>query len=206
MSYMGLMGSCGVRRTLGVAVFVAATALVLPASAPGPATAAQTAAAPEDPIYLVTLDGPGTAGNRGPVPVWIQRSTMLRAQADLLEGVDARPVYQWTSALDGFAAHLNSAQVEVLRQDPRVVQVERNAVRPLAGSPGAGAGLPGPHPVRGGAGTVVGMVDSGIWPDSSLFASVPGLGRAPRGFHGQCAAADDWDGDECNRKIGRAHV
>ena len=57
---------------------------------------------------------------------------------------------------------------------------------PLAGVPGAGAGLGRPQPARGGAGVVVGLVDTGIWPESSLFAEVPGLGRGPRGFHGVC--------------------
>src|SRR5262245_21641743 len=140
MSCMGRTGSCGVRRSLGLAVAVAVAALVLPVLALlATPTSASTAASPtEDPVYLVTLEGPGTAGDRGPVPAWIKRSTMLQAQAEVLESVDAQPVYQWTTALDGFAARLNTAQAEVLRQDPRVVQVERNAVRPLAGSPGAG--------------------------------------------------------------------
>jgi hypothetical protein len=200
---MGRMSSCGVRRTLGLAAAAAVTALVLPVLPllSAPTSASTASASDDDPIYLVTLDGPGTAGDRSAVPAWIQRSTMLRAQADLLETVDAQPVYQWTTALDGFAARLSPAQAEMLRHDSRVVQVERNAVRPLAGSPGAGAGVPGRQAKRGGAGTVVGMVDSGIWPDSSLFASVPGLGRAPRGFHGECSPAEDWDGDDCNSKL-----
>jgi minor extracellular serine protease Vpr len=205
MRYMGRMGSCGVRRRARNRVLTGALAGMLGAAALAttitPAASGATAAPPDDPIYLVTLDGPGTAGNRGPVPVWMQRATMLRTQSDLLDGVDAEAVYQWTTALDGFAARLNAGQVEVLRRDPRVVQVERNSVRPLAGSPGAGAGLPGAHAVRGGAGTVVGLVDTGIWPDSSLFASVPGLGRAPRGFHGACSVAEDWGGEDCNRKL-----
>ena len=88
-------------------------------------------------------------------------------------GVEA-PLYQWTSALNGFAAELTPGQAETLRGDERVVLVEKNAVRPLAGAPGAGAGLGGTHPRRGGAGQVIGLVDTGIWPDSSLFARSPG--------------------------------
>ena len=69
------------------------------------------------------------------------------------------------------------------------------------GCPGAGAGLGRPQPARGGAGVVVGLVDTGIWPESSLFAEVPGLGRGPRGFRGVCVEGGGWHADDCNRKL-----
>ena len=36
---------------------------------------------------------------------------------------------------------------------------------------------------------VVGFVDSGLGPESSLFADVPGLGSEPHGFRGECTTA-----------------
>ena len=52
-----------------------------------------------------------------------------------------------------------------------------------------------------GAGVVIGVVDTGISPESPAFADVPGLGRDPRRFAGACADGEGWSSDECTRKI-----
>ena len=59
-------------------------------------------------------------------------------------------------------------------------------MRPMAGrvdlsavQASRAAGPPG-NPGPGGAGVVIGFVDSGIAPDSPLFSDVPGLGATPR--------------------------
>jgi hypothetical protein len=164
--------------------------------APGSAGAADEPAVPA--LTLVTLDGPGTAG--GPA----RRSELLAAQDRLLAAVGAgEPVYRWTTALNGFAAALTPAQVDLVEQDPRVALVEANEVRPLAARPAAAARrlLARPPRMRGGAGVVVGVVDSGIAPESPVFAAVPGLGRAPRSFAGTCQEGEEWPGDTCNRKV-----
>ena len=189
------------RSLFSVAVSASLVGAMLVGATASPSSAAD-AEAGETSLYLVTLDGPGQAGYHGPLPSWVHRSVLLEAQAEVLDeiGVEA-PVYRWTSALNGFAAELTPGQAETLRGDERVVLVEKNAVRPLAGAPGAGAGLGRTHPRHGGAGQVVGMVDTGIWPQSSLFATVPGLGRSPRGFHGECVDGEAWAPDDCNGKV-----
>ena len=48
---------------------------------------------------------------------------------------------------------------------------------------------------------VVGVVDSGLAPESPLFAGIPGLGRRAEGFRGTCEVGDDWSADTCNRKV-----
>ena len=60
-------------------------------------------------------------------------------------------------------------------------------------------------PRLGGAGVVVGLVDSGLWPDSPLFADVRGLGRSARDFRGSCATGPGWGAEVCDRKIVGAH-
>ncbi len=193
-------GGFGLPRVL-TAVALSASLVGATLATLAPASAAN-AAPRETSVYLVTLDGAGQAGYQGPLPSWVYRAVLLETQADLLDelGVDTA-LYRWTTALNGFAAELTPGQAETLRGDERVALVERNTVRPLAGAPGAGAGLGRPHPGRGGAGQVVGMVDTGLWPESSLFAAVPGLGHPPRHFHGECAAGEDWAPDDCNRKV-----
>jgi minor extracellular serine protease Vpr len=182
------------RRGLGLPRVLTAVALstALTGAALGTlaSSSSATAAPGETSVYLVTLDGPGLAGYHGPLAAWVYRSMLLGTQTDLLDeiGGDA-PLYRWTTALNGFAAELTPGQAEDLRLDDRVALVEKNSVRPLAGAPGAGAGL------------VVGMVDTGLWPESSLFAAGTGLGRPPRGFHGECMTGDAWAPDDCTRKV-----
>jgi hypothetical protein len=167
----------------------------LPAS---PAASAPEATA----LYLVTLDGPGTSGYRGVLPDPLRRVQLLARQDSVLAQVGSpAPVYRWTTALNGVAVRLTRREAATLAGDPEVALVEENAVRRLAGSPAPMGGLAGPGHRRGGAGTVIGVVDSGIWPDNPLFAAVPGLGRAARGFHGDCQAGEGWQETTCNRKL-----
>jgi minor extracellular serine protease Vpr len=151
-------------------------------------------------LHLVTLEGPGTAGYDGPLSVRDYRTALTDTQDSLLAEVGAAPVYRWTTALNGFAAELTDDQAGLLRSDSRVQLVEENAVRRLAGTRTSSRPI---VPVRssGGAGVVVAIVDTGIWPGSPLFASAADLGRSPRPFRGTCQAGEGWGTDACNSKL-----
>lgn len=169
----------------------------LVAGVPAPAQAERS-----ERIYLVTLDGPGLAGQSTSPGTGTSPQTLVDLQDDVLDGIDAgEPVYRWTSALNGFAVAVSPGDAERLREDPRVALVEENAVRRLAGSAASAPAASRTGASRGGAGVVVGVIDTGIWPESSLFASVPGLGRAPRGYRGGCDTGPQWDADTCNDKL-----
>ena len=178
-----------------------ATGLIvaLVGSAP-PAPADDTTGATDTALHLVTLERPGTAGYDGRLSVRAYRTTLTKLQDSLLAEVGVEPVYRWTTALNGFAAELTDDQAGLLRSDPRVRLVEENAVRRVAGTR---VSSPPMAPVRssGGAGVVVGVVDTGIWPESPLFASSADLGRSPRPFRGTCQTGEGWDTDSCNSKL-----
>lgn len=186
-------------RARSAVVFTAliATGLALLSSVTGaPAYAAEPG--PAD-LQLVTLTSPGTAGSTS------SAADLLTEQDAVLAGLNAgEPVYRWTTALNGFAVALAEEQVEQLRADPRVALVEPNVVHELAAAPRAAA-LGSQQVIsvarRGGAGVVIGVVDSGIWPESPSFADTPGLGREPARFRGGCDSGEDWATDVCNRKL-----
>lgn len=145
------------------------------------------------------------------------------------------PVYRYTTALNGVAVRLDEAQVKALRSHPDVALVERSTVQRPAGvatvparrARDAGARDAGAREVeareveareargrvspvravapRSGRGLVVGVVDTGIWPESPSFAGLPqqapGRSAALPGFGGACAAAEQWEPEDCNDKV-----
>ena len=200
----------GVRRVLAVGCALAAGAAGLLGVA-SPGQAVPGADGPGGPggrgaeLYLVTLEGPGTAGTPSQVDRELQQLRMRTRQERVLESVEApEPVYRWTTALNGVAVELTPDQATRLGATPGVAMVETNSVRPLAAADDAEASAAGLSPsarTRGGQGVVIGLVDTGLDPDGPVFSSVPGLGPAPAGFGGVCADADDWGPATCNGKV-----
>ena len=176
------------RLAAGVSALAAALAVALPAH--------PAAAAGEDALYLVTLEGPGATGLLGALALQAEQDRVLTAVGG------PEPVYRWTTALNGVAVRLSPGEAADLRRNPDVALVERDEVRAPAGRSGRTGLVPGlPARDRGGAGVVIGVVDTGIAPESPVFSTVTGLGRAPRGFHGGCQAGDGWTVDTCTRKL-----
>ena len=124
---------------------------------------------------------------------------------------DPEVLYRYTTALNGFSAELTGRQVKELRATDGVTLVERSTVQSLdtvespdfLGLDEAWAATGGPD----GAGrrTVIGVVDSGIWPENPSFTGLPveSPARVPGldGFRGGCAVGDQWDERDCTNKV-----
>ena len=148
---------------------------------------------------------------------------LTRRQDDLLaKAGDPDVLYRFTTAVDGFAATLTGDQVQTLRADPRVLRVERSTKQHLDRTravPAVGSssrellGLDGPGGAwarhggveRAGRGVVIGVVDSGLWPESPSFNGVadatPGTAASLPGFHGDCAVGERWTREDCSDKV-----
>jgi len=206
---------------------VVAVAMVLGAVTP---TALASHSAPVGPtratepgLYLVTLTGHGTASHPATRPEAGRRldrdRTAVRELAERLRGRqdrvlaavgDPAVLRRWTTAINGFAARLDAGQVKTLRGDARVALVERNTVQRTASDAAAPLRLERPWRELGGSdragdGVVVGLVDSGIWPENPAFAGLPqqeaGRSDALPGFRGACREAERWSAGDCNDKI-----
>ncbi|MET8909709.1 S8 family serine peptidase [Micromonospora sp. NPDC004551] len=123
----------------------------------------------------------------------------------------------YTTAFDGFSATLTPAQVDALKRDKRVRSVTASQAfsinqaapgeaaptpTPAAPTTAATAGVQTPAGSKPGsdtgAGIVIGVLDSGIWPDSPSFArTMP----APAGWHGTCQTGYAFVVEHCNGKI-----
>ncbi|MGD9959148.1 S8 family serine peptidase [Nocardioides sp.] len=171
----GLVGS--LRRAGAVATVTAAlTSGLATATLAAPATPATDSPV----LYLVTLEGGGASSHRGLFNGAFHTAVLESRQDRVLDAVGAGdPVYRWTTALNGVAVPLTAGQARALAATPGVVSVERNAVRRVAATPSR-ATLPTGSPARatGGAGVVIGIVDSGLDEGNPLFTPVPAVGRS----------------------------
>lgn len=204
------------------------------------AAAAGPAATSPNGIYLVQMSGDpvvayrgGVAGLRATAPARgskvdprspdvVRYVSHLRSKHDAaLARVGGRKVHDYAFSYDGFAARLDAPAVAQLRRQPGVVAVTADEIRrpdtsttpaflglstsgglwsQLAGAGGAGEGM------------VVGVIDSGITPESLSFSDRTGSnGSASKdgklsyrqlpGWHGRCVPGDRFTATDCNLKL-----
>ncbi|MBA2417702.1 MAG: S8 family peptidase [Nocardioidaceae bacterium] len=139
----------------------------------------------------------------------------LKQQQDRLAGaVGANPLYNYTTALNGFAASLSGEQAsELSRRSDVLAVVKSRLAKPdvtptadflgLTGKNGVWKDLGGKDSSTGaGKGTIIGVVDSGINSDSKSFAATGG--KVPGQWTGICQKSDDSDfaaNFNCNDKL-----
>ncbi len=152
-----------------------------------------------------------------------------RTHRTIADQVGTDVAQDYTLAINGFAARLTTAQALDLAKDRRVLTVAPDVARKLntwntpdflgmTGKQGAWAQHGGKR--NAGAGTVVGILDTGIWPESKSFAGNPlteerkgrwGVHRIGErtymekadggSFSGACELGEGWNRNDCNTKL-----
>jgi len=189
------------RRPLAGAAFTVITTLAAVALAGAVEAAPRDSESTR--VYLVQLAGDplasyvgGVAGLAATRPAPGQRldvhSPRARRYAEYLAGQrhaalakvpGAEKLYDYQTVYHGFAANLTDGQAAALRSAAGVVAVVPNEMHSmetvqtprflgLAGADGAWQRRFG-DPRRAGEGMIIGMVDSGFWPEAPSFASLP---------------------------------
>lgn len=192
------------------------------------------------PGLAATRAGTGARFRAGSAAVADYAAHLRRAQTRVAHDVGAAVDRRWTLATNGFSARLTGRQAEELagRRDVLLVAPERRRhldtwstpdALGLSGSTGAwrrDAGGRG----RAGGGVVVGVIDSGVWPESASFRGRT-LSGTPRTrwqitrtgetvrmrkadgswFEGRCqlghqedgesVRAQRWSADDCTTKV-----
>ena len=138
----------------------------------------------------------------------------------MLAKVGGRKVYDYRFTFNGFAAELTEADAIKLRGTRGVVAVTENELLQLdtADTPeflglsdegGVWEQLGGPETGKnqGGAGegVIIGVVDSGIWPENPSFSDRDANGKLAyqqiAGWHGKCTPGEAFDASLCNQKL-----
>ncbi|GJM93255.1 hypothetical protein PR202_ga09800 [Eleusine coracana subsp. coracana] len=133
------------------------------------------------------------------------------------EAARASLLYSYKHSLNGFAAILSEEEATELSGRGEVVSTFRSEGRwaphttrsweflgleeGTRRGPGGGGGSDWlPSLDKSGGDVIVGILDSGIWPESRSFSD-EGLGPVPARWKGVCQAGDSFSSSSCNRKI-----
>ena len=158
------------------------------------------------------LDTAGFAAQR-----YVDRLDRLEAGTLAAAGVDPeRPAYRFRTALNGFAARLTPTEADRLRRQPSVVAVSPSQRFHVRGGPVAAPGTVGeafeflglPQGIwqqaggvdHAGEGVVVGVIDTGVYPEHPSFAD-DGSYTVPKGWKGKCQEGEQWTAGLCNGKL-----
>jgi hypothetical protein len=166
----------------------------------------------------------------GAVPARTSPNLLLESHLRLVGTVlkrgqraDSVVLRQYRHGFSGFAARLSKDQAAALRRRPGVVSVfadpvyqlhttrswdflqqaavkidaaaRRRAARKAAGDPSSSS-----SPAAATADTIIGLLDSGIWPESPSFSDA-GFGPVPARWKGVCMTGDDFNSSSCNKKL-----
>jgi subtilisin family serine protease len=128
---------------------------------------------------------------------------------DVAAAVGATRIYDYEYSLNGFAATLSKAQAAKLRATRGVVSVKRDSLsHPMTDNTPTFLGLNAPGGIwsqlggQGSAGedVIIGVVDTGIWPEHPSFADT-GYGPPPAGWTGECESGEQWTKSNCSNKL-----
>src|SRR5918999_1134723 len=223
----------GTRRTrlartlLGLAFACAAVVLALPTAAGGNAQ--------DTNVYIVRMIEPPAVAYTGGIgdlaatkpakgtkinpnaKAVVRYTGYLDSRHDaVVQKVAGEKIYDYRYAFNGFAARMTRGQLAIAKADPGVLSVEQaeEVVMDTATTP-AFLGLTAPASQGGlwakgvkGENIVVGIIDSGVWPESKSFSDRdPATGKLiykanPGNWHGKkCPeVAEAWDSSMCNKK------
>lgn len=127
--------------------------------------------------FQATKPGKGKKLNPNSAHVKKYSAHLGKRQSEVVNSVGATQVHSYRYAMNGFAARMTAADAEQLRDNPDVMNVWRDELRKLetATSPTyIGITEAGQAWSKGltGENVVIGVIDTGVWPEHPSFADV----------------------------------
>ncbi|RKT79184.1 peptidase inhibitor I9 [Terracoccus luteus] len=226
----------------GGAVSVTANAAAGSDAKPAPLTKASAAASFTDGNYVVvtkdqgattfkgTRAAPGKGFDAKRSEVSSYRQTLRAKQGSIAKSVGAKVERSYSLAVSGFSARLTRAQAQKLATNKDVLLVQKDEAMQVdtwqtpkflgldGGKKSVWSQLGGPN--EAGDGVVVGVIDTGAWPENPSFAGAP-ITSTPQGkwglkrangltvmkkadgdvFTAPCQTGEEWTVDDCNSKL-----
>ena len=143
-----------------------------------------------------------------------------RHDGALAKAGGGRKIYDYRYSFNGFSAVLTEFEAAKLATAPGVVSIEADERQSMdtATTP-TFLGLTDPNGLwnqlggvrSAGEDIIIGMVDSGIWPEHPSFSDRTGVGPNGKegkldyhqipGWHGKCTPGEEFTGSDCNQKL-----
>ncbi|XP_017224917.1 CO(2)-response secreted protease [Daucus carota subsp. sativus] len=157
-----------------------------------------------DNVYIVYMGGKGTS----------KSGSLREDQARLMYSLQNRTVvvHVYKHGFTGFAVHASEEEAKLLAAEPGVLSVFPDKTVPLH-TTRSWTFLEHQHyfgdsisatshsgSTANGSDIIIGVIDSGIWPESKSFAD-EGMGPVPERWRGTCEETKDFPASSCNRKI-----
>lgn len=154
-------------------------------------------------VYIVYMGGPASPSHQPPADLLI--SILQRRDKNAM-------VHSYKKGFSGFAARLTQEEAEQMGRQPGVVSVFPDPILKLhtthswdfllyqsaveiQSSPSIS-----PPSTSGSADTIIGILDTGIWPESQSFND-KNMGPIPLKWKGICMVGDSFNSSNCNRKL-----
>ncbi|XP_060199858.1 CO(2)-response secreted protease-like [Lycium barbarum] len=153
-------------------------------------------------IYIVYM---GAAG--------VSKDGTNNHQADLMSSLIKRKkdavVHSYNNGFTGFAAHLSEAEAKSIAKRPGVISVFPDPILQLHTTRSwdflqlqtdveISSGSDNSSPK--GADTIIGILDTGIWPESESFSDNE-MSEVPSRWKGTCMDSHDFSSSTCNKKL-----
>ncbi|KAL9287635.1 putative cucumisin [Arabidopsis thaliana] len=193
-------------------VFLLAIALVLFLNTELSFLTAEGASDSNSKVYIVYL---GQREHDDPELLTASHHQMLESLLQSKEDAHNSMIYSYQHGFSGFAALLTSSQAKKISEHPEVIPnriLKLKTTRiwdhlglspiPTSFSSSSSAKAKGLlHNTSMGSEAIIGVVDSGIWPESKVFND-QGLGPIPKRWRGKCRSGEKFNATmHCNKKL-----
>ncbi|GAB2301887.1 hypothetical protein Dimus_035911 [Dionaea muscipula] len=145
---------------------------------------------------------------------FLERVVLLSSSTTTQESdhlISSRLLYSYSSAMEGFSALLSDPEVESMRNLGDVIAVRADSrfvlqttysyeFLGLSSPPDQGGGNIAWDKSGFGGGTIIGVLDTGVWPESPSFDD-RGMPPVPKKWRGACQEGQDFNSSACNRKL-----
>ncbi|CAE6184345.1 unnamed protein product [Arabidopsis arenosa] len=194
-------------------VFLLAIAFVLVLNTELSFLTAERASDSNSKVYIVYI---GQREHDDPELVTASHHQMLETLLQSKEDAHNSMIYSYQHGFSGFAALLTSSQAKKISEHPEVIHVIPNRILKLKttrtwdhlglspiptsfSSSSSAKGLL--HNTNMGSEAIIGVVDTGIWPESKVFND-QGLGPIPKRWRGKCESGEQFNATiHCNNKL-----
>ncbi|KAK1321546.1 Subtilisin-like protease [Acorus calamus] len=166
-------------------------------------------------VYIVYLGGHSGTKTQQEI-LNHHHSFLLSVKTNEEEAKDSM-LYSYKNSINGFAAYLSKEEAAALSQREEVVSAFPSQAKQWAlqttrswdfigleegffGMNNVTASMEMKHKHKHKKDIIVGLLDSGIWPESKSFSDA-GMGPVPKSWRGICQEGDSFSSSDCNRKL-----